>query len=229
MCLAAARFQVGTMPAGSLGARLTWPRSARLHLGAWLVMIGAKKISPMPRGAVPAQYLGGAPKVEGWKMIFYSSTSGVGGEPRTFQCRLPRKEGPMCCSLVSNTNGPKTLLGNRMHHEGLGSLFVALIWASGIFWRPMRGSSGWRWRGYVYVLGTYMYILGYSCYFPPNDRFEIFKTQILLFEEIFRKDSGHSLIAADFNSKSPVWSCLKDRRLVCPQGNNLEWPPVHWV
>ena len=23
----------------------------------------------------------------------------------------------MCCSFVSNTNGPKTLLGTRMHHE----------------------------------------------------------------------------------------------------------------
>ena len=34
MCRAAARFQAGKMPAGGVGARLTWPRSARLHLGA---------------------------------------------------------------------------------------------------------------------------------------------------------------------------------------------------
>ena len=34
----------------------------------------------------------------------------------------------MCCSLVSNTNGPKTLLGTRMHHGGLVcSLFEAKI------------------------------------------------------------------------------------------------------
>ena len=33
----------------------------------------------------------------------------------------------MCGSLVSNINGPKTLLGTRMHHGGLGSFFVALI------------------------------------------------------------------------------------------------------
>ena len=43
----------------------------------------------------------------------------------------------------------------------------------------------------------------YSCYFSPNDLFEIFETQILLFEESLREASGRSLIAGDFNSKSP--------------------------
>ena len=45
----------------------------------------------------------------------------------------------------------------------------------------------------------------YSCYFSPNDSFEIFETQILLLEECLRKASGRSLIAGDFNSKSPEW------------------------
>ena len=39
----------------------------------------------------------------------------------------------MCCSLVSNTNGLKTLLGSRMHQGGLGSLFAALIFSIGDF------------------------------------------------------------------------------------------------
>ena len=60
--------------------------------------------------------------------------------PRTFRCRLPWTGGPMCCSLMSNKNGPKTLIGTRMHQGSLGSLFAALIWASGISWRP-RSSS----------------------------------------------------------------------------------------
>ena len=38
-----------------------------------------------------------------------------------------RGGGPMCCSLLSNTNGPKTLLDTRMHHGGLRSLFVAVL------------------------------------------------------------------------------------------------------
>ena len=33
----------------------------------------------------------------------------------------------MCCSSVSNTNGPKTLLGTRLRHGGLRSLLTALI------------------------------------------------------------------------------------------------------
>ena len=41
----------------------------------------------------------------------------------------------------------------------------------------------------------------YSCYFPPNDPFEIFETQILLVEESLREASGRSLIAGDFSSK----------------------------
>ena len=43
----------------------------------------------------------------------------------------------------------------------------------------------------------------YSCYFSPNDPFEIFDTEILLHEESLREASGRSLIAGDFNGKSP--------------------------
>ena len=56
-----------------------------------------------------------------------SSTSGKERKPRTFWCRLPRRGGPLCCSLVSSTNGPKTLLGTRIQQGRMGSLFAALI------------------------------------------------------------------------------------------------------
>ena len=53
----------------------------------------------------------------------------------------------------------------------------------------------------------------YSSYFSPNDPSEIFETQILLLEESLREASGWSLIAGDFNSKSPVWEEARlDRR-----------------
>ena len=50
----------------------------------------------------------------------------------------------------------------------------------------------------------------YSCYFSSNGPFEIFETQILLLEESLKEYSGRSLIAGDFNSKSPEW---KEARL----------------
>ena len=53
----------------------------------------------------------------------------------------------------------------------------------------------------------------YSCYFFPNDPFEIFEIQILLLEESLKEASGRSLIAGDFNSKSPEWGKARlDRR-----------------
>ena len=53
----------------------------------------------------------------------------------------------------------------------------------------------------------------YSCYFSPNDPIEIFETQILLLEESGREATELSLIAGDFNSKSPEWGEARlDRR-----------------
>ena len=53
----------------------------------------------------------------------------------------------------------------------------------------------------------------YSCYFSPNDPFELFKTQILLLEESLSKARGRTLIVVDFNSKSPEWGEARlDRR-----------------
>ena len=53
----------------------------------------------------------------------------------------------------------------------------------------------------------------YSCYFSPNDPFEVFETQILLLEKSLSEAVGRSLIGGDFNSKSPEWGETRlDRR-----------------
>ena len=65
--------------------------------------------------------------------------------------------------------------------------------------------------GFVWVEVTGVRV--YSCYFSPNDPFEIFETQILLLEGSLRKASGRPLIADDFNSKWPEWGEARlDRR-----------------
>ena len=45
-----------------------------------------------------------------------------------------------------------------------------------------------------------------SCYFSPNNPFEVFETQILLLEESLSEAVGRTLIGRDFNnSRSPEW------------------------
>ena len=43
----------------------------------------------------------------------------------------------------------------------------------------------------------------YSCYFSPNDPFEVFENQILLLEESLSEAVGRTLIEGDFNIKKP--------------------------
>ena len=45
----------------------------------------------------------------------------------------------------------------------------------------------------------------FSCYFSPNDPFEVFETQILLLEESLSEAVERCLIGSDFNSKSTEW------------------------
>ena len=67
--------------------------------------------------------------------------------------------------------------------------------------------------GFVWVEASGVRV--YSCYFSPNDPSDIFETQILLFEESLKEASGRSLIAGDFNSKSPEWGEARlDRRRI---------------
>ena len=53
----------------------------------------------------------------------------------------------------------------------------------------------------------------YSCYFSPNEPFNVFETQNLLLEESLSEAVRRSLIGGDFNSKSPEWGEARlDRR-----------------
>ena len=54
-----------------------------------------------------------------------------------------------------------------------------------------------------FVWGEVAGVRVYSCYFSPNDPFEVFETQILLLEKSLSEAVGRSLIGGDFNSKSP--------------------------
>ena len=95
-----------------------------------------------------------------WTEYLGRSSGGCGVESEISRAQPREKEGSPgpsdADSLVSNRYGPKTLLGTRMHHGRRGSLFVALTWASEIFWTPTRGSFGWRCQGYVCTAATFL-------------------------------------------------------------------------
>ena len=75
----------------------------------------------------------------------------------------------------------------------------------------LKSDAGFVW---VEVAG----VRAYSCYFSPNDPFEVFETQILLLEESLSEAVGRPLIGGDFNSKSPGWG---EARL--DSSGNLGW------
>ena len=87
----------------------------------------------------------------------------------------------------------KTLLGITMHQGGPASLFSSPDLSISDF---LQSDTGFVWVACVRV---------YSCYFSPNDPFEVFKTQILLLKESLSEAVRRSLIWGDFSSKSPEW------------------------
>ena len=64
----------------------------------------------------------------------------------------------------------------------------------------------------------------YSCYFSPNDPFEIFETQILLLEESLREASGRSLIAGD--SRGLKMAPEKTEALLVTDRRSLQYPRI---
>ena len=70
---------------------------------------------------------GRASGVERQKLKSLQLKLGRGKDAQDLLMQTARERGLMFCSLVSNTNGPKTLSVNRMHQGGPASLFVALI------------------------------------------------------------------------------------------------------
>ena len=61
------------------------------------------------------------------EMKFLKINLGRGKDALELLMQTARERGPMYCSLVSSTNGLRTLLGFRMHQGGPSSLFVTLI------------------------------------------------------------------------------------------------------
>ena len=66
-------------------------------------------------------------EVEGQEVKFLQLNLGRWRDAQDLLMQTARERGPMCCSLVSSTNGLKTLFGFRMHQGGPASFFVALI------------------------------------------------------------------------------------------------------
>lgn len=49
----------------------------------------------------------------------------------------------------------------------------------------------------------------YSCYYSPNDSYDVFLKNLDDLEDSIRKTKGQLLMAGDFNSKSPEWGLNK--------------------
>ena len=60
-------------------------------------------------------------------MKFLQLNLGRGKEAQNLMMQTARERGADVLLISEQQNGPKTLLGTRMHHGGLGSLFVAVI------------------------------------------------------------------------------------------------------
>ena len=70
----------------------------------------------------------------------------------------------------------------------------------------------------------------YSCYFSPNDSFEVFEIQILLLEESLSEAVGRTLIGGDINRKSPEWgeTRLDKRGILVNQGKEFTFRREAW-
>ena len=67
----------------------------------------------------------------------------------------------------------------------------------------------------------------YSCYFYPNDPFEVSENQILLLDESLIEAVVRTLIGGDFNSKSPEWcESHLDRRILGGEMVNRNDPTI---
>ena len=108
----------------------------------------------------------------------------------------------MCCSLVSNTNGPKT----AWYQDASRRAWILVC-------SPDLSIGDFLETDAVFVCVVVAGVRVYSCFFSAGDHFKIFETQIILLEESLSEASRRSLIAVDLNSKSPEWgeACL-DRR-----------------
>ena len=182
------RFIIGG-GAGGVGACRTWPRSARLPLGAWLVLIGAKKMSPILWGVVFVQYLGQSSG--GWGVESEISTVQPRereGSPGSSDADCQRKEG-RCVAHWSDCSDKwsKNSAWYQAASRRAGILICSPDLSIGDF---LETNAGFVW---VEMAGVRVY----SYYFSPNDPFDIFETQTLL---------RATLIVSRPSREKPAWT-----------------------
>ena len=136
---------------------------------------------------------GEAPEVEGWKVKFLQLNLGRGKGAQNVLMQTARE-----------TRADMLLISEQHKWSENSAWYQDASRRAGIRVRSpylsivdfLESDVGFVW---VEVAGVRVY----SCHFSPNDPFEIFETQILLLEESLKEASGRSLIAGDFNCKSP--------------------------
>ena len=136
---------------------------------------------------------GGAPGIEGWKVKFLQLHLGRGKEVQNLLIQ------------TATERRADVLLISEQHKWSENSAWYqdASSRAGILVYNPDLSIADFLETGAGFVWVEVAAVRVYSCYFSPNDPFEVFETQILLLEESLKEASGRSLIAGDFNSKSP--------------------------
>ena len=138
---------------------------------------------------------GGAPEVEGWKVKFLQCNLGRENEAQNLLMQTARERRADVLLITEQHKWSETSAWYQDASRRAGILVCSPDLRIGDF---LQTDAGFAWVG---VAGVRVY----GCYFSPNDPFEIYEIQILLYEESLRDASGRSLLAGDFNSKSPEW------------------------
>ena len=142
---------------------------------------------------------GGAPEVEGWKVKLLQLNLGRGKEAQNLVMQTARERRADVLLISEQRKWFENSAWYQDASKRAGILVCSPDLSIGDF---METDAGFVW---VEVLGVPVY----SCYFSPNDPFDIFERQILLLDQSLKEASGRSLIAGEFNSKSP--ECGKSR------------------
>ena len=146
---------------------------------------------------------GGAPEVEGLKVKFLQLNLGRGKVAQNLLMQTAREKRDDVLLISEQHKWSENSAWYQDASRRAGILVCSPDLSIAGF---LETDAGFVW---VEVAGVRVY----SCYFSPNDPFEIFETQILLLEESLKEASARYLIAGDFNSKSPEWGEARlDRR-----------------
>ena len=128
-------------------------------------------------------------------MKFLQLNLGRGKEAQNLLMQIPRQRRADVLPIIEQRKWPENSAWYQDASRGAGILICSLDLSIGDFLETDAG----------FICLEVVWLREYSCYFSPNDPFEIFETQILLLEESLIDASRRSLFAVDFNSKSSEW------------------------